>query len=280
MAYFLSNNVRVFPSTYRTVNASGKFTSETNFTNMIKALAGKDSFVVDLDADNTLKVVVKGYYFEIKGFSPNQPNVWLRINVDNGYLMSLGGSSQLDDASNFLGIESNSFGDLQVTDENGRLINKGYIDELCDEKGNWYDLDQVFDVTYDNTGKQIIKLKPGVLSFEKATYINNFIAQYATALYDSEGKKRLSVGNSSKFVYFDNGIPKVSNATIGSNRVPIWLSNGELKRFNGNLGSRGMESQSTYIKNGELTAGQKITISTSDPGNTSGTKGDLWFVIQ
>lgn len=67
--FYPSSNVAVFPSAYRQFNRSGKFTSEQNFTNMIKALAGKDSFVVDIitrDNEDYLAVVIDGYYFEIK----------------------------------------------------------------------------------------------------------------------------------------------------------------------------------------------------------------------
>ena len=275
MAYFLSNNVRVFPSTYRTVNASGKFTSETNFTNMIKALAGKDSFVVDLEV-NTLKVVVKGYYFEIDNFTGG-PNIWLRVNVNNGYLMSLGGSSQLDDASNFLGIESNSSGDLQVTNGDGKLINKGYIPELCDEDGNWFDLRNIF--IKNNNGDIIIN--PTALKFDNPTYIENLVAQYATALYDSEGKKKISEGSNIKFTYFNNGVPVAHSGVLGSSTKPIFINNnGEFAASTSTVGAPGMDSNTIYLNKGTLTAGRRIKIDTNPPTPSSTDKaGDLWFVI-
>ena len=63
-SFFQTNLVNVFPSAYRTANAGGRFTSETNITSAIRAVCELDSFVAGLEND-ILSVVIHGYYFEI-----------------------------------------------------------------------------------------------------------------------------------------------------------------------------------------------------------------------
>lgn len=152
MGYQLSESVKVFPSSYRSLNNNGKFTSELNITNAIKAVCENDSFVVGYDdTTKTLKLVVDGYYFEISGYNiPASGKVTAYIYTSAGYLFSCtDGNTVLDNSDNFFvglylqsGTEqlpARSTSQLVVSN-NGKLINKGYIPELCDKDGNWIDL--------------------------------------------------------------------------------------------------------------------------------------------
>ena len=145
MAYFNSTDVGVFPSAYRSSYSAGKFTSELNMTNMIKALAQRPSFVVGMTS-TTLKIVVGGYYFEIANFQvSSHQNTDVEINVIGGYLMSVDdGDTTLDESDLFEGLKytDNVSGDPVSTDtklsitRNGELVNQGYISNLVDENGN------------------------------------------------------------------------------------------------------------------------------------------------
>ena len=74
MSYIQSDHVKVFPSTYRTEYLQGKYTSEENFVNIINSITDIKSYVLDWTFP-VLKVVINGYYFEIRlsnqNLSPN-----------------------------------------------------------------------------------------------------------------------------------------------------------------------------------------------------------------
>ena len=281
--FYHSSNVAVFPSAYRQFNRSGKFTSEQNFTNMIKALAGKDSFVVDIITRNNedyLAVVIDGYYFEIKDNWQSLPqSLVLYIRVDNGYLVKVDdGTTILDSGSNFVALSTKEISGhtakLEVV-RDGKLVNKGYISDLCDSKtGNWINLSSIFNYNNDNT----YSINPAAIKLLEKTYIENLIAQYATKLVKKEGNewKDLTVGTNGQLIKFENGVPVAQNVNIGATNKPVYVSNGTIQPISDNIGKRGLVSQGIYVNSGTLTVGQQITVSTALPSG-NGTNGDLWF---
>ena len=248
MSYHSSDQSFVFPSAYRTYNVRGRYTSEKNFTNMIKSLADKESFVVSFkvngankfddigDVQGNLMVIVQGYLFELTLFKL-PATCWVGIKVDsNGYLLSTSGTdTNLDnDLFEFTGLEISTSAPsstselywLQVT-SGGKLVNTGYIEKLTDDQGNWYNLDDFFQKLISDIGSNI------------------------NPIYWSKSENKL----------------KASTATIGSRGAEI-------------KGDVDGVYQNIYISNGNLTAGQKITISTKDPtGGKNANIGDLWFTI-
>lgn len=296
--FYPSSNVAVFPSAYRQFNRSGKFTSEQNFTNMIKALAGKDSFVVDLIERNNedyLAVVIDGYYFEIKDNWQSLPqSLVLYIRVDNGYLVKVDdGTTTLDSGSNFValahGSASGYTAELEVV-RDGKLVNKGYIPDLCDSKtGNWINLSSIFN--YNNDDDNTYSINPTAIKLLEKTYIENLIAQYATKLVKKEGNewKDLNVGTTNgQLIKFENGVPVVQSGNIGDTPQNTWhikVENGVIKNSNAsvgflnNAGSGDITYMGMYLNNGIFAPGQKVTISINEPStSTTGNKnGDLWF---
>ena len=119
MAYYKSTDVLAFPTTYRIYNVGGKYTSELNITNMLKAFIAGKSFVIDESkapsgyTPTSLKVVINGYYFEIafSAFPDGKvpANLYLGIKVDaSGYLVNIGDSSvNLDVNSDFTALAGN-----------------------------------------------------------------------------------------------------------------------------------------------------------------------------
>ena len=75
-------------------------------------------------------------------------------------------------------------------------------------------------------------------------------------------------------------IGKLADGSIGSDKKPIYLDETDgFKALDATIGSRPTALpdtfQNVYLKNGEITGGQKITISTSGPEPTPGEIGDL-----
>ena len=68
MTTVLSTNVKVFPCATRESDngLDSKLLSEQNITNIIKSVTDNHSYIISWDND-TLKCVIKGYYFEISG---------------------------------------------------------------------------------------------------------------------------------------------------------------------------------------------------------------------
>lgn len=114
-----------------------------------------------------------------------------------------------------------------------------------------------------------------------------------------------------KPIWLNNGVPSIFSQSSGSNTNGVYINSYgqivpmsyELKAtvYNGtanklayyssansissytattaDIGKRGLVSQSMYLHQGALTGGQQITVSTSAPGSSSGSAGDLWFQI-
>lgn len=286
--YFESTQVlKVFPSAYRVFDGGSKFTSEKNITNLIKSLAGgKGSFTIKDDNNTTtFPIVVDGYYFELDWnavISAAGPagNLWVKINVQQDYLLSFSTTTTLDDSNGFTALQYTTNPDsdswFQIL-QDGMPVNTGYIPELVDDRGNWIDITQIFDVTYDGSGNQIVTIKEGALKFDNKTYVENLISQYATALSDSEGNK-LDKGSTILPVYFSDGVPVVmgptgTNKNIGWNTSgdsgikPIWFDGTDTtsKGFKPISGTQGTDTKPVYVIDGAIKP-IKYSISTNISG--------------
>ena len=264
---YTTAQVNVFPSAYRTEKPSGKFTSEQNITNLIKSLANKDSFVVDyVTVGKILKVVIDGYYFEIKDYDLPTGDLTLYIYVKDNYLLSVSGTTSLDASGNFVGISDSDPGipadylrKLEVL-KAGKLVNKGYISELIDGDGNWIDLSNIL---------------TNIFNFPSTQYIKNLIAQYATTLANSEDVL-VNAGGESQPIYFKDGLPKAIIKNIGTDGTsgggtantfkPVYLSSGEIKAVSQTVGSDTKDALiPVYANSGTITKLSKDSGTSSRP---------------
>lgn len=307
--YFESTQVlKVFPSAYRVFDGGSKFTSEKNITNLIKSLAGgKGSFTVkDENNTTTFPIVVEGYYFELDwnaviAAAGADGNLWVKINVQQDYLLSFSTTTTLDDSNGFTALQYTTNPDsdswFQIL-QDGMPANTGYISELVDDRGNWIDITQIFDITYDDSGNQIVTIKEDALNFNNKTYVENLISQYATALTDNNGTL-VEEGSKTKPVYFENGVPvamnpdenigsdattgivpiwfdktngfKAISGTQGTSKKPVWVDSGIIKPISGTVGGT---SKPIYLENGEF---KEVSGSMSSAGVTTGTRNKLAY---
>ena len=253
MAYYKSTDVLAFPTTYRIYNVGGKYTSELNITNMLKAFIKNKSFVIDetgtTPSPTSLKVVINGYYFEIafSAFSGNRvpANLYLGIRVDpSGYLVNIeDGSVNLDISSNFTALAGNinsaptgCTSTLQITDSSGKLVNTSFIPSIADENGNWYDFKKLINILIIDGDNAYID--PRYIKNDIAVTLNYFTVGAAKRLVDDSGN-------------------------------------------NINLGGKGLTQTYTYFNGGKPAAGNRTTISSSQPSTYTGVQqGDLWFVLK
>lgn len=259
MAYLQSNQIRVFPSAYRVYTGAGKFTSERNITNLIKALADKDSFVVGEVKDNRFAVVVKGYYFDWPlSFNNGKTNLRVNINIVNDYLVNVSDSSTtLDVGTNFTGLQydtsdhSSDSNWLQVI-LNNELVNTGYINGLIDPKtGKWIDLTKVFNFSEGN-----ITIKNEAINFDMDSILNT-IAIASTKLVNATTLLDYNVGadtaSALQPIYFKNGIPMALSKASGSATQGIYADAGVLKPMTYTLKAKveagGASSRLAYYAN-------------------------------
>ncbi len=237
--YFNSTYVTAFPTTYRIYNAGGKYTSELNITNMLKSFIQNKSFVID-KSDSILKVVINGYYFEISYSAFDQGNVpaylYLGIRVENGYLVSnVDGSVNLDVGSEFTGLKyrinsapTGCSHTLQVTGENGELVNTSFIPSIADPStGNWYDFSKLIKLIIigddDNAYIDPRFIRQGI-----AVTFNDFTVGAAKRLVNDNGSN-VNLGRKGIeqiYVYFSGGKPVAGNRTTIANRIPTSTDSG------------------------------------------------------
>ena len=109
--FFSTESVDMFPSAYRVVSTKSKFTSEENFVNIINSIVDKDCYVLSLDDTDEgpiLKVVLHGYYFEIKDFNLSEnPDFYVAIKVEQG-------------ANAIVNFNNNSVANTQIN--NGNIV--------------------------------------------------------------------------------------------------------------------------------------------------------------
>lgn len=111
--YFKITDVKIFPCAYRgqNINPEASSFTEYNFTNIYsKQGEKKESFIISY-AENELKCVIGGYYFEITNFNKYEKSdyKYLAIKIANKELVPFDGTDSagsLDDTTNniFLGV--------------------------------------------------------------------------------------------------------------------------------------------------------------------------------
>jgi len=220
MGLLSSEKVSVFPSAYRGDYSSGKFTSEKNLTSVLRSLSSSSTnldrggFIVNY-ANGILTLVISGYYFEANIGNTLRPNMYAYINISGGYLFNVSSDNKnLDVGNNFTGLyigEGDSdrptyfTNKLKITDDQGKLINTGYIDQLIDANGNWIDYgsisagDSTTPVYFDNGepkaidgtigdgGKTIIYLKNGKLTQSNSSIGTRFNTNYSQSVFLNSG---------------------------------------------------------------------------------------------
>lgn len=260
---FESSKVKVFPSIWRQYDLNSKYTSEANFTNIIKSITDRDSFVISYDS-GILEVVIYGYYFKLTEYTPGE-NTTLYIKVDpiTGALVSFNTESSsptemdkdgyclfLVDSTTETGSNIHS---LQVT-KNGQIVNKIKIssDSVYFGSGdNTTSLtEKVNDIEDDKQDN--ISAGDGISFSSNTVSINNEEKGKLDSLEDK--------GSNKQFVYF------------GANGQAI-----ECSQTLGKSDTTNNKFQMVYLKNGEFTAGPTIHFSTSSPGPSDGEDGDIWF---
>lgn len=300
--FYSSGNVRVFPSAYRGINASaaGKFTSEWNITNILKAISTDDSFVVDFSGTastaGTLKVVIGGYYFEVDNLKmPSSGDLWLGIHVPNtNYLSNYDdNSTKLDDNNYFTGLayfssepakDKTLFPRVKVWDgATAKLCSTGYIKALTDPLGNWFNISTLLTPNGYIDGTKI--------DFTTITGYLDIIVRGAIKIVDTNGVGRSAGNSGDTLIYFDNGELKESKKNIGGVLKPVYVSTGKITELSGTAGKIGtasgtnIVSREVYVNSGTITEGNATTISMSAPSGatngdgTAAKNGDLWFVI-
>lgn len=290
MAYYESDNVHVFPSAYRKKFAAGKYTSEYNFTNIINSIVDVDSYVLSTDEtlanDHTLRVVIHGYYFEIKEFSKPSGKLYLAIKVEknnHNALVQYGNGSNydetaLDDNTYFKGLYygneyPNDSGEeyytiyrLQVCNDSGELINKV---RLSTDSVFFGDVEDNEDLTGELNKKQnslVVTKESGLeLSADSNLKINDKYNRTLESAY-------------------------LNSSGVGSSIQPIYINaNGEFNALSGSSGTAQVNSsgstrysytQSALITNGSLSdKGVTFYASQDDPpvSTNIGRNGDFWF---
>lgn len=273
MAYFYTSKVNVFPSTYRQEIPNGKFTSERNFVNILNSFIDykttQPGYVLSYD-ENTLKVVIHGYYFEIYEFNAaSYKNAWLSILVEKGSnsLINYNDKSiTLDDVGGrgeFKGISIDVEAPTKINEvdydwyslqiiSNGEIVNRA---RLSTNSIRYRDEDKTASVKIDEKQDKLTPLHPIKISQD------NKISLDDSAYVKFSGLS--GVGSATNPVYFNsNGQGTASNANVGKNCSQ-----------SGNV----IESQAIVMKNGNLTGGQSIYASTNNPTASDGKVGDFWF---
>ena len=270
MANFSSNDVNVFPSMWRQFKPQSKFTNEENFTNILKSVTDKDSYIVDYN-NGTLKCVIYGYYFEINNFNL-EPDYTLYIVVDqNGTLINpiQGTPHTMDSNGECLFITSSepqlptgaTLHELDITDSNSQILTKS-LTKVNSNSVYFADLDSQsltskIDEKQDNlTSGRFIEID----SSENISVVNNTL----NSLYD--GSTYLSKGGDGKtLVYFGNGQALESSTSVGQE----WTQ-----------GQNESHEQTIILKDGKITGGITIYASTEQPSDVIGSPGDIWFKYQ
>lgn len=275
MSYIQSGNINVFPTTYRTQYLEGKYTSENNFVNILNSLTDIDSYVLgDIDDNGSwqspwLRVVIHGYYFEIR-MSSLSANMWLGIKVERGAVHSNAlvnfsdSSTTMDENNEFKGLsmeisatepsypESDYYDYywLNVTDKNGKIVNRVRL--------------KADSIKYDNNNsvRQELDSKQDIMSAGNGIVIDNNI----TSIDPDEYKKLQSLnskGSDTQFIYFNSSGEAVATRTTKGSAYTQSSAYGK--------------SQATYTQDGVLKEGISIYASVNSPDNSQGKVGDLWF---
>lgn len=283
---FDRDNVELFPSAYRTYKPKGKFTSEKNFTNIIKSIVDSeangdncDGYVVGYnDIDNMLEVIIHGYYFNVK--LSLSSNLWLGIKLATSSnrlapFNSENANTELDSDTSFLGLvfinqsttpeiikeEGYSCYLLKVTDQNGNLINK-----------QKFVSDSIY---YKKSGKDQRLLTDELDSKQYKLIAGEGIAEITN-----------SQVSANKISLNDDTLRKLNSMSggKGNSHQPVYVNaTGEVQPLSENIGRMNVTQNSveytSIILDGSTGLKEGITIyaSPNTPSNSTGNNGDIWF---
>lgn len=311
MAYFNSDNVRVFPSTNRYIYPQGKLTSENNFVNILNSITDYNSYVLDY-SDNILKVIIHGYYFEINipnldSKLPGQgyANYYLGILVETteyGQLVSWDNNVELDHKEgtnySFYGLISTinrvpSFAEdakwveqlyqntkykifsLQITDSAKNIINRRRL-----KTDSVYYVQGDRDLSTDLGGRQY-KIKAG-------SGIAGLGGKPGTAISNVFGDNEINIDTRemAKLAGLQGGDEKNPKAVGTDIKFVYFNKDGIAQESKGTVGSGNVTDGSAfkttdvYLNNGVITVGRTVYASKNKPDENKGKVGDIWLKYQ
>lgn len=297
--YLISENVEVFPSTGRTYNPGGKFTSEHNFINIIKSTtdeihrtsAGKrvynDGYIVNhttVDGVTNLRCVIHGYLFVLD--LSIKANTWLGILVRNDDERLVAWDVVGNDLDGVINSNSVFKGIVAITSESDPT-----------EGINYDGYTRYYLQISDATG-EIIQHAKHKISSAAVEYKNKESVQTKLDNLDTEKQDKLIISTGLTLdadgvtLQLDNGINTyvndIKNTTAGSVSRPIVWTNGKpVEVVNGNIGSEWTKTEkyfyrtNTIMKDGEWVEGNTTFASIYEPTteglSSLGKDGDIWI---
>lgn len=280
---FQSINVDVFPTTYRTKYLQGKYTSEENFVNILNSLTDNNSYVLSWE-NQVLKVVIHGYYFEIRQFTgSNLPsNLWLGIKIESGESNSnalvsfLTSSTTLDENDLFTGlyyVQSSTQPNISLSPAEASNYTIYWL-RVTDASGNI----NPYRVRFDADS---IKYSEGVNVRDEFSTILNTLETKQDDLSAGDG---LDLTNNTMSIKSSEMLKLNSLPGKGTALKPVYFnSSGQAVASNGNVGlswaamSGGYRSQWIYMQDGTLKSGTTMYASVSSPDDSVGNNGDIWI---
>jgi len=294
--FFSTESVDMFPSAYRIVATKSKYTSEENFVNIINSIVDKDCYVLSLDNTDEgpiLKVVLHGYYFEIKGFNLSEnPNFYVAIKVEQG-------------ANAIVNFNNNSVANTQINDGNivdtqidvngeftGLAFSKTPFDVSDTEDYKYYTLQ----VSQGGSLVNRVKLSSNSIYFKGDTTRNlsNLLDSKQDDLTAGQGIDNTELANN-KIALTDEFNKTLESFTGGKGSAikPVYVNQqGEIVGLTSSSGlaqTSGSSNNVAYkytqaalITNGNLMSGDTnggvaFYASEGDPQSNVGKNGDFWF---
>lgn len=269
MTFFNSQAVTwVFPAAYRTANIKGMLTSEDNFSNMIRSVVDKESYVISYN-NNILKLVIYGYYFEIKINQPfNASKYTFAIRLDKG------AGRICDFTTGKITLDS---GEEKET----TLDSDGYFTGLVYDEAESIPTPEGF-----NSASEILKQFTVDFTDISKSQVKFDIAK-VDGLQAELDSKQDNITTSDDLILNDNVLSlnadnsKLLNSmakNVGGSKKPIYIENNQAMASDATVGGlNGLNYTSMVMSNGELTTGRTWYASTSAPNNSIGKVGDIWF---
>lgn len=293
--FFSTESVDMFPSAYRVVSTKSKFTSEENFVNIINSIVDKDCYVLSLDDTDEgpiLKVVLHGYYFEIKDFNLSEnPDFYVAIKVEQG-------------ANAIVNFNNNSVANTQIN--NGNIVDT-QIDVNGEFTGLAYSKTPFKEMDTNNYKYYKLQVSQGGSLINRVRLSSNSIyykgdrTRSVSSLLDGKQDK-LTAGNginSSKLNNNEVALTDEFNNTlnsffpsprgVGSATQPVYVStSGTMAALSSSSGmpqTSGSKNnvdykytQAALITQGHLMdSGVAFYASEGNPQQEVGKNGDFWF---
>ena len=294
--FFSTESVDMFPSAYRTVTTKSKYTSEENFVNIINSIVDKDCYVLSLDDTDEgpiLKVVLHGYYFEIKNFKLSEnPNFYVAIKVEQG-------------ANAIVNFDNNSVANTQIN--NGNIVDT-QIDVNGEFTGLAYSKTQFGESDTKNYKYYKLQVSQGGSLVNRVRLSSNSIyykgdrARSVSSLLD-EKQNKLTAGNGidsnklknnevsliDKFNRTLNSFFPEDPSGVGSADQPVYVStSGTMTALSSSSGVPQTSdsknnvaykyTQAALITKGHLmNSGVAFYASEGNPQQEVGKNGDFWF---